>query len=60
MNNIKLCPRCGSNLYPGSDMHGKYECCWQCGYYKDLDKEGKEYVSEEKVSGGAFHQVKNV
>ncbi|MBN1191982.1 MAG: hypothetical protein JXA46_19680 [Dehalococcoidales bacterium] len=37
MLSSKRCPKCGQNsIYLDFDVYGWYQCCWQCGYYKDL------------------------
>ena len=33
---VNDCPRCKSLLRFGSDFHGKFYSCIQCGYYKDI------------------------
>ena len=30
---LKMCTRCGGDLYEGGDVFGGYISCVQCGYY---------------------------
>jgi hypothetical protein len=37
MLSSKKCPKCSQNsIYLDFDFYGWFECCWNCGYYKDL------------------------
>ncbi len=42
---LKSCPRCGGDIFIGTDSDGWYEQCLQCSYKRDLKKlaEPKEH-----------------
>lgn len=49
---LKSCPRCRGDLYLTSDWRGKYWCCIQCGYHKDVVSGSRGYDSRARRNGG--------
>ncbi|MFC1861877.1 hypothetical protein ACFLX6_01100 [Chloroflexota bacterium] len=35
---LRRCPRCGGDIFVGSDLDGWYEQCLQCSYKHELKK----------------------
>ena len=35
---LKGCPRCGGDVYEGSDIYATYLACIQCGHYASDDE----------------------
>ena len=49
---IKLlgCPKCHGDLYAGSDIHGAYLSCIQCGRYFDVTAASQQVAEGVKAA----------
>lgn len=50
MLRLKGCQRCGGDVAVGSDWHGGYLQCLQCGWYKDTSGDPVQALAQSSLA----------